>query len=108
MSTTTKGDTFEERSTSQRVITAVAEETGNDLTEVGPLYHVIDPDALDRLFAATHGNSRSQGYIKFTFAGCNVVVHGSGEVEVTEQELATEVTDGPDTEAHRVETDGMR
>lgn len=107
MSTTTKGNTFEERSTSQRVITAVAEETGNDPTEVGPLYHVIDPDALDRLFAATRGNGRNQGHVEFVFAGCDVVVSGEGQVEVTEREPAAENTNGSDPTVRRVETDGM-
>lgn len=108
MSTTTQRETFEERSTSQRVITAVAEETGNDPTEVGPLYHVIDPDALDQLFASTRGNGRNQGHVEFTFAGCDVVVRGDGEIEVTECELTVEVTDEPDEEAHRVGTDSIQ
>jgi hypothetical protein len=105
MSTTTTGRTFEEQSTSQRVITEVAEETGKEPTEVGPLYHVIDPDALDRLFSATRGSGRNQGYVEFTFAGCDVVVHGDGEVEVTKRELAVGVADDPDAEARRVGTD---
>lgn len=76
---------FEKRSTSEEVIRAVAEETGTDPTEVGPLYHVIDPDALDRLFAPTGRTSRSNGRVEFTFAGCDVVVRGTDEIEVTER-----------------------
>ncbi|WP_170977451.1 HalOD1 output domain-containing protein [Halorussus salinisoli] len=93
MSQSVSGDTFEKRSTSQRVITAVAEETGNDPTEVGPLYHVVDPDALDRLFSATKGSGRNQGYVAFTFGGCDVVVSGNGDVDVTERDVATELAD---------------
>jgi hypothetical protein len=108
MSTILQGDTFEERSTSQRVITAVAEKTGKAPTEVGPLYHVIDPDALDRLFSATPGNGRNQGHVEFAFAGCDVVVFGDGGVEVTERELTVEVDDESGSEASRVETDGVQ
>jgi len=105
MSTTTTGKTFEEQSTSQRVISAVAEETGKEPTEVGPLYHVIDPDALDRLFSATRGSGRNQGHVEFTFAGCDVVVHGDGEVEVTQRDLTVGVGDDADAKAPRVGTD---
>ena len=83
------GESVAERSTSQRVIEAVSETTGNDPTEVGPLYHVVDPDALDRLFAPTPGSGRTGGLVSFTFEGCDVVVRADGEIEVTERETAT-------------------
>ncbi|MFC7080647.1 HalOD1 output domain-containing protein [Halorussus caseinilyticus] len=98
------GDTFEKRSTSQRVITAVAEATDSDPTEVGPLYHVIDPDALDRLFSPTRGSGRNGGHVEFTFGGCDVVVSGNGDVEVTERGVAAELADENDS-AHRLGTD---
>ena len=107
MSRSVCGETFEECSTSHRVITAVAEETGNDPTEVGPLYHVIDPDALDRLFSSTGKNVRSGGSVEFTFAGCDVVVHGSGEVEVTERTVEVEVGEGVTDEAPHTGTDSQ-
>ena len=105
MSQSVRGETFEEPSTSQRVITAVAETTGNDPTEVGPLYHVVDPDALDRLFGATPTNARAGGRVEFTFAGCDVVVHGNGAVEVTEADAAVDAADGADAEAVRSRAD---
>ena len=101
MSQSVNGETFTERSTSQRVIEAVAETTGNDPTEVGPLYHVVDPDALDRLFAPTRGSGRTGGYVEFTFEGCEVVVRGTDEVEVTEREMTPGLAGDPDTEAAR-------
>lgn len=85
MSQSVREDTFEVDPPSQRVIEAVAETTGNDPIEVGPLYHVIDPDALDRLFAPTDQCVR-EGYVEFAFAGCDVVVRGGGEVEVSKRE----------------------
>lgn len=84
-------ETFEEAPASQRVIEAVADETGDDPTEVGPLYHVIDPDALDRLFAPTPRGGRTEGFVEFGFAGCDVVVRGDGTVEVTQRGLDAEV-----------------
>lgn len=104
------GETIEKRSVSQRVIEAVAETTGNDPTEVGPLYRVIDPDALDRLFSSTGGNGRSGGYVEFAFAGCDVEVRASGDVEVTERNAEDEVGDGTDGEpAHaRADRDRVR
>jgi len=108
MSQSVRRQTVEESSVSQRVITAVAEATDNDPTEVGPLYHVIDPDALDRLFSATPGNSRNQGHVEFAFAGCEVVVSGDGDVEVTERDLTSEITDESSAEIRRVETESVR
>jgi arginase family enzyme len=93
MSQSVSGETLGEPSTSQRVIEAVAETTGDDLTEVGPLYHTIDPDALDRLFSPTRGGTRTGGYVEFEFAGCQVVVRGDGEVDVTEREMAPRLAD---------------
>jgi hypothetical protein len=93
MSQSIRGELFEQSSTSQRVITAVAETTGNDPTEVGPLYRVIDPDALDRLFDATPTNARAAGRVEFTFAGCDVVVHGNGAVEVAEIDAGADATE---------------
>lgn len=108
MSQSVSGETFVEPSTSQRVIEAVAETTGDDLTEVGPLYHAIDPDALDRLFEPTGGSSRTGGYVEFEFAGCEIVVRGNGEIEVTEREtapeLATQTEAETETEAARAPT----
>lgn len=105
MSQSVRGETFEEPSTSQRVITAVAEETGNDPTEVGPLYHVIDPDALDRLFGPTATTDRTAGRVEFEFAGCEVLVHGNGTVEVAETGATVGTPDEAKTDAHRSRAD---
>lgn len=88
MSQTINAATFDEVSTSERVIDAVAEATDSDPTDVGPLYHVVDPDALDRLFSPTRRGGRTEGYVQFAFGGCDVVVRGDGEVEVTRRDEA--------------------
>lgn len=104
MSQSLSGETLVESSTSQRVIEAVAEATGDDLTEVQPLYHAIDPDALDRLFEPTGGSGRSGGYVEFEFAGCEVVVRGNGEIEVTVREIGPVVSEESDNEPTRAAT----
>lgn len=83
MSQTINAATFDEASTSERVIDAVADATDSEPTDVGPLYHVIDPDALDRLFSPTGRGGRTEGHVTFTFGGCDVTVSGSGSVEVS-------------------------
>jgi hypothetical protein len=109
MSQSVRRQTVEESSVSQRVITAVAEATDNDPTEVGPLYHVIDPDALDRLFAATATNGRSHGRVEFAFGGCEVVVHGNGAVDVTETDRASDASNAEaDSRPSRADADGVQ
>lgn len=83
MSQTINAATFDEVSTSERVIDAVADATDSEPTDVGPLYHVIDPDALDRLFSPTRRGGRTEGHVTFTFGGCDVMVRGNGSVEVS-------------------------
>ena len=83
MSQTINAATLDEVSTSERVIDAVADATDSEPTDVGPLYHVIDPDALDRLFSPTRRGGRTEGYVTFAFGGCDVMVRGNGSVEVS-------------------------
>ena len=76
-----------ETTPSERVVAAVAAATDRDPTDVGPLYHAIDPDALDRLFETTRRATRGVGRVEFSIAGCDVVVHGGGEVEVVRTDV---------------------
>lgn len=76
----------ENKSISEQVILAVAEATGTDPTQLGPLYDVIDPDALDQLFQRRSGLPRAGSRVDFTMDGCEVTVHGSGKVVVTPPE----------------------
>lgn len=86
--TMTTGDAH--RSTSRRVIEAVADETGTDQTELEPLYRTLDPDSLDALFS--HPRSGGSGGIlrvEFTFGGCRVVVSSDDTVAVSAADEAT-------------------
>ena len=79
------GNTADEE-LSVTVVHAVLEATGEDPTDVN-LNDVIQPDALNRIFAPKHdGTPRRGGTLEFEFAGCLVTVSGDGEVVVELQE----------------------
>lgn len=71
-------------SLSGAVVEAVADREGVDPANVHPpLYSVIDTDALDAIFASTHGNSRHTiGEITFQYCGYSVTVDDSGTVTI--------------------------
>lgn len=91
MSRTSRGDLpRHESAVSERVVTAVATARGVEPADLPPLYDVIDPDALDRLFR--HGSTAGcagPDRVVFTMAGCEVVVDGSGEIDVTPEDEST-------------------
>lgn len=81
---TTTADT---NNISQAVVETVAEAKGvNPLELTTPLYEVIDPDALDHLFATASTDGRMDGKITFDYSGYEVTVWGSGYVVVEEKE----------------------
>uniref|UniRef100_UPI003672BD03 HalOD1 output domain-containing protein n=1 Tax=Cryptosporangium minutisporangium TaxID=113569 RepID=UPI003672BD03 len=85
-----RSDGDELQSLSFEVIVAVAEREGVDPTDTDPpeydaLYEVVNPEALDALFATReNGTARTNGHVSFPFCGYHVVVTGEGEVEVSE------------------------
>lgn len=67
---------------SEAVVTAVSEASGRALAgteSLDPLYHAIDPDALDALFD-TYGDAESTTSVEFVYGGYEVTVEGSGLV----------------------------
>jgi len=71
------------RSVSNSVIATVAEAEDRDPTEISPpLYEVINPEALDQLFAATPTTGRMSGEVRFSYKGYEVTVSGDGYVSV--------------------------
>lgn len=78
--------TAEATNLSQSVVEAVADAEGVDPLELSPpLYEVIDPDALDRVFAVTPANGRMDGQLTFLYNGYEVTVCGDGYVTVEER-----------------------
>lgn len=69
-------------SVSQRVIEKVADELNMDPQQIGPLYQTIDPEALDRLFQSRE-QSPHGARVEFQMSECEVVVYGTGQIEVS-------------------------
>lgn len=68
-----------------RVVEAIAEAKGSDTSDVGPLYEVIDLEALESLYA----HSGSEWRVEFHVDGDRVVVRDDGTIDVDAR------TDGP-------------
>ena len=52
--------------------------------DTGTLYEVVDPDALDKIFAQIDKNSpRSSGQVSFIFRGCRVTVSQDEYLTIT-------------------------
>lgn len=87
---TDQSNATESRPVSFDVIAAIADAEGVDPTEIEPpeyeaLYDVVNPEALDALFAPREdGTPRTTGRIEFPYCGYYVVVDGDGEVELYE------------------------
>lgn len=67
------------RDPSEAIVAAVAEREDAHPTEVPPLYHAIDPDALDRLF-----DGRRRGRVTFEYAGYEITVRGPDRISIRE------------------------
>jgi hypothetical protein len=78
------------------VVEAVAEAEGVHPKDLCPpeyesLYAVIDPDALDKLFAlGADGTPRSSGSVSFPFCGYHVVVDHRGAVTLEHVRTSSE------------------
>ena len=86
-----RSDTAAVNSVSFEVIAAIADAEGVDPMDIEPpeydaLYDVINPEALDALFAPREdGTPRGTGRVEFPFCGYQVVVTSDGEVDVRDQ-----------------------
>ena len=68
---------------STRVLIAVADAKECTPDDLEPLYNVINPEALDELFAPqADGTTRSQGSVSFQYAGYQVTVSSEGDVSL--------------------------
>ncbi|AGB39516.1 HalOD1 output domain-containing protein [Natronococcus occultus] len=76
-------DRLDETPLSVAIANAVATYRDIDATELEPLYYVINPEALERLFAPRADGLRSEGSVTFEYNGCSVTVTADGEIRVT-------------------------
>lgn len=66
-----------------RVVVAIAEISDLDHTDLTPLNEVIDPDALNAIFAPRKdGVDRAGGRVQFSLSGHEVTVESSGRIVV--------------------------
>ena len=69
---------------SERIIEAVADAADTSHHELPLLYEVIDPEALNHLFASNYdGTTRAPGQVTIEYAGYEVVVSSSDDVTVS-------------------------
>ncbi|WP_336363197.1 HalOD1 output domain-containing protein [Halalkalicoccus salilacus] len=95
----TQVTSIEGETPSMAVVVAVAKAKGVDPLELEPLGEVIDPEALDRIFAESD-DSRTTGWLTFRMADCEVTVTSDGELSVTpktDAESEAAIEDGWET-----------
>jgi hypothetical protein len=78
-------------SVTELVVTAVSDAEDCDPLALSPLWDVIDPEALDGLFAPTRHNTARVGHIEFVYAGYGVSVAADGDGSVS---VSLEALDG--------------
>lgn len=78
------GERYE--SLASAVVAEIAAQERTDPAELDPsLYEILDPDALNALFAPTKvGHARSSGRVEFSYCGYNVTAYSDGHVHVQE------------------------
>lgn len=74
--------TIEEESVSHVVVSAVADLLDSEPQSIEPLYHAVDPDALDSLFDPD-APERIPTRVTFTHCDCDVAVSSEGTVRVS-------------------------
>ncbi|MFH5802119.1 HalOD1 output domain-containing protein [Haladaptatus sp. CMAA 1911] len=74
---------FDNPPLSLTITEAIIAQTDIPREKLPPLYEVIDPDALENLFANTmNGTSRTTGEVVFQYAGCTVTVRADRTVTI--------------------------
>lgn len=73
----------DDETVTEAVVRAVSSETRSSRFELPPLYSVIDPEALDDLFASPIGNvRRTTGTVAFEYCGRQVRVQANDTVQI--------------------------
>lgn len=68
------------------LLSLVARTTDRDRLELAPLTDAVDPDALERLvvhWADSGTDDEPAARLSFTYEGCDITIHSSGEIVVT-------------------------
>jgi len=98
---TTHEATTETRPPSELVIEAVADHADVDPLDLDvPLGEVVDPDALDAIFASRFNAGRNEGRVEFTYLGYRVTVVSEHERVFVDVASAADA-DGDSTRSHQ-------
>ena len=97
-------DWTESTSPSTAVIRALAAVSGDDPTTIEPLFDVLDPDALDRLFAPAR-TPRLQGTVAFEHHGYRITVRADGRGSVVREADSDAPAERRRTDSDRRRTD---
>ena len=65
-----------------RIQEAIAERKQSEWSDCPPLYDVIDPDALEKLFAPTQAGTERHGTVTFQYCGYQVTVNSDRTVDL--------------------------
>lgn len=65
------------------IVRTVADREDDDVTELPPLYDVVDPDVLQSF---VESRTEAGATFQFTYSGYDVVVRDDGHVEVESRE----------------------
>ena len=64
-----------------RIVRAVADECDSDVLDLPPLYHSIDPEALESVLRRPERDTETpHRRAQFCYAGYHVMVDGDGEI----------------------------
>jgi hypothetical protein len=75
----------QDETVTEAIVTTVSDYTGTDVTDLEPLNNVVDPDALNLLFAEEwEDQAGTPKRMAFTYAGCEVVISSDGSVQVSD------------------------
>jgi hypothetical protein len=89
-------DPASSRDLSTLVVNAVAAVADRDHTELTPLNDVVDPGALNTLFAHKHdGTARMGGEVSFSLSGYEVTVEAGGRILITPPDEGESATQRP-------------
>lgn len=77
-------NTASDGTVSVEVVERVADIEDVDPIELPRLYEVINPDALDQVFATTPTAGREGGQVTFSYHGYEITVSSDGDVSVEE------------------------
>ena len=83
---------------SQAIIEAIAAREGVDVTDVEPpayepLYTVVNPEALDRLFRTPSGSTTAR--VVLEYEGYEIAVDADGRIDVSDRSVADGSLENP-------------